>query len=86
LNNLRIHQFTHLCVVIDYVLKKIVKKYKTTIEKYCFDIPIDEIKPLLCKRCYSFFQKNKTPKLLVPTNIILNDPIDSVKKLNELKE
>jgi RNase P subunit RPR2 len=39
--------------------KQVVKIYKTTIEKYCLDIPIDEIKPLLCKSCYSFFQENK---------------------------
>jgi hypothetical protein len=32
------------------------------------------------------FQKNNTPKLLVPTNIKLNNPINYVKKLNELKE
>jgi hypothetical protein len=31
-------------------------------------------------------QKEKAPKFLVPTNIKLNDPIDFVKKLNELKE
>jgi hypothetical protein len=33
-----------------------------------------------------FFNKNKTPKLLVPTNIRLNNDIDSVKKLNGLEE
>jgi hypothetical protein len=33
-----------------------------------------------------FFNKNKTPKLLVPTNIRLNNDIDFVKKLNELEE
>ncbi len=27
------------------------------IEKYCLDIPIGEIKPLLCKSCYSFSKK-----------------------------
>ncbi len=32
------------------------------------------------------FQKKKTLKLLVPTNIKLNDPIDYVKKLNALEE
>jgi hypothetical protein len=32
------------------------------------------------------FQKNKTPKLFVPTKIKLNDPINYVKKLNELEE
>jgi hypothetical protein len=30
--------------------------------------------------------KNKTPKLLVPTNVRLNNDIDFVKKLNELEE
>ncbi len=58
--------------------KQVVKIYKITIEKYCLHIPTDETKPLLCKNYYSFFQK--TPKLLVPTNIKLNDPIDSIKK------
>jgi hypothetical protein len=43
-------------------------------------------KKLLCKSCYSFFNKNKIPKLLVPTNIRLNNDIDYVKKLNELEE
>jgi len=66
--------------------KQVIKIYKTTIEKYCFDIPTDEIKPLLCKSCYSFFPKKKTPKLLVSTNIKLNDPINFVKKLNELEK
>jgi hypothetical protein len=33
-----------------------------------------------------FFNKNKTPKLLVPTNVSLNNDIDSIKKLNELEE
>ena len=32
------------------------------------------------------YNKNKTPKLLVPTNIKLNNDIDFVKKLNELEE
>jgi hypothetical protein len=40
----------------------------------------------LCKSCYSFFQKKKTPKLLVLTNIKLSDPINFVKKLNELEK
>jgi hypothetical protein len=40
----------------------------------------------LCKICYSFINKNKTPKLLIPTNIRLNNDIDSIKKLNELEE
>jgi hypothetical protein len=35
---------------------------------------------------YYFCNKNKTPKLLVLTNIILNNDIDFVKKLNELEE
>ncbi len=42
--------------------------------------------PLLCKSCYLFFNKNKTPKLLVPTNIRLNNDINCIKKLNELEE
>ncbi len=33
-----------------------------------------------------FFNKNKTPKVLIPTNIRLNNDIDSIKKLNELEE
>jgi hypothetical protein len=33
-----------------------------------------------------FFSKSKTPKLLVPTNIRLNNDIDFVIKLNELEE
>ncbi len=40
----------------------------------------------MCKSCYYFFNKNKTPKLLVPTNIRLNNDLDSIKKLNELEE
>ncbi len=74
------------CVDIDYALEKKVKKYKTTIEKYCLNVPIGEIKTLLCKSCYSFFQKYKTPNFLFSTNIKLNDPMDFVKNLNELEE
>ncbi len=33
-----------------------------------------------------FFNKNKTPMFLVPTNIRLNNDIDFVKNLTELKE
>ncbi len=33
-----------------------------------------------------FFNKNKTPKLLVLTNIGLNNDIEFIKKLNELEE
>jgi len=40
----------------------------------------------LCKKNYSFFNKNKTPKLLVHTNIRLNNDINFVKKMNELEE
>jgi hypothetical protein len=68
-------------VVIDYVLIIIIIIYKSTIKNYCVDISIGEIKPLLCKKIYSFFQKNKIPKLLVLTNIELNDPINSIKKI-----
>jgi hypothetical protein len=42
--------------------------------------------PLFCKFFYYFCNKIKTPKLLVLTNIKLNNDIDFVKKLNELKE
>jgi hypothetical protein len=56
------------------------------IQKYSLhDLP-QKKNPLLCKSCYSFFNKNKTPKLLIPTNIRLNNDIDSVKKLNGLEE
>ncbi len=55
------------------------------IEKYCLNIPIGEIKTLLCKS-YSWFTKRKKLQNLVPTNIKLNDPIDYVKKLNALEE
>jgi len=74
-----------VCVVIEIVLEIEIKIYKTTIEKYCLNVPIGEIKPLLCKS-YSIFQKHKTPKVLFSINIKLNDPIDSIKKLNELEE
>jgi hypothetical protein len=40
---------------------------------------------LLCKSCF-FFNKNKTPKLLVLKNIRLKNDIDFVKTINELKE
>ncbi len=40
----------------------------------------------MCKSCYSFNNKNKTPKILVLTNIRLNNDIDFIKKLNELEE
>jgi len=43
-----------MCVVIDYVFKN--KKYKKSIEKYCVDISIGEIKPLLCKSSTHFFK------------------------------
>jgi hypothetical protein len=42
--------------------------------------------PLSCKSCYSFYNKNKAPKFFVPTNIRLNNDIDSIKKPNELEE
>jgi hypothetical protein len=64
--------------------KQVVKIYKTTIEKYCFDIPIGEIKTLLCKSCHSFFPKKRNTKAFIPTNIKLNGPINLF--LNELKE
>jgi len=65
--------------------KQTRKVLKSTIQKYSLHVPFQEKNPLLCKSCY-FFNKNKRPKLLVPTNIRLNDDIDSTKKLNELKE
>jgi hypothetical protein len=39
-----------------------------------------------CVKVVIFKNKNKTLKLLVPTNIRLNNDIDFVKKLNELEE
>jgi hypothetical protein len=39
-----------------------------------------------CVKFVIYFNKNKTPNLLGPTNIRLNNDIDFVKKLNELKE
>ncbi len=38
------------------------------------------------KNSYYFYNKNKTPKLLIPTNIKLKNDINSIKKLNELEE
>jgi hypothetical protein len=38
------------------LLKIKIKIYKKTIEKYCVDISIGEIKPLLCKSSIHFFK------------------------------
>jgi hypothetical protein len=62
------------------------KILKSMIQKYSLPVPLQEKNPLLCKSCYYYFNKNKTPKLLFPTNIRLNNDIDSIKKLNELEE
>ncbi len=88
-NNYWIHPFIHVCVVIDCALKNKQKNSKIHDSKISFTCSISKKKkknPLLCKSYYSFFNKNKTPKLLVPTNIRLNNDIDYVKKVNELKE
>jgi hypothetical protein len=45
-----------------------------------------KINPLICKSCYYFLNKSKTPKFLVPKNIRLNNVIDSITKLIELEE
>jgi hypothetical protein len=72
------HQFIHVCVCCHWLCyrKKRVKIYNI----------IGEIKPLLCKSCYSFFQKHKTPKTLFSKKIKLNDPIQFVKTITELEE
>jgi len=59
--------------------KQARKILKSMIQKYSLHVPLQEKNPLLCKSFYSFFNKNKTPKLLVPTNIKLNNDIDSIK-------
>jgi len=66
--------------------KKTRKVLKSTIQKILYMFHLKKKNPLLCKICYSFINKNKTPKLLIPTNIRLNNDIDSIKKLNELEE
>jgi hypothetical protein len=78
----------HPCVCCHQLwFKKQTRKIlKSTIQKYSLHDPPQEKNPLLCKIYYSFFNKNKTPKLLVPTNIRLNNDIDFVKKLYELEE
>jgi hypothetical protein len=49
----------HPCVCFHWLCfrKQVIKIYKIMIEKYCLDIPIGEIKPLLCKSYYSFSKK-----------------------------
>ncbi len=39
-----------------------------------------------CVKVIFFKTKNKTPKILISTNIRLNNDIDSLKKLSELKK
>jgi hypothetical protein len=68
------------------LLKKTKKILKSTIQKYFLHFSPQEKNPLLCKSCYYFLNKNKTPKLLVLTNTRLNNDIDFIKKLNELEE
>jgi hypothetical protein len=67
-------------------MKKNKKNIKIHDSKIFLHIPPQKENPLLCKKNYSFFNKNKTPKLLVLTNIRLNNDINFVKKLNELEE
>ncbi len=76
----------HVCCHRLCFKKQTRKILKSMIQKYSLHVPPQEKNSLLCRNCYSFFNKNKTPKLLVPTNIKLNNDIDSVKKLNELEE
>jgi hypothetical protein len=59
------------------------KNLKSIIQKYFLQVSPQEKNPLLCKSCYYFLNRNKTPKLLVLTNTKLNNDI---KKLNELEE
>jgi hypothetical protein len=75
-----------MCVVIDCALKNKQKKLKSMIQKYSLHVPPQEKNSLLCKSCWFFKNLNKTPKLLVPTNIRLNNDKDCIKKLNELEE
>ncbi len=70
-----------MCVLSLIVLLKTKKKnIKIHNSKIFFTCSTSRKNPLLCKICYSFFSKNKKPKLLVPTNIRLNNDIDFVKK------
>ncbi len=76
-----------MCLLSSIVFKKTNKKnIKIHNSKYSLHVPPQEKNPLLCKICYSFFNKTKTPKLLVPTIIKLNNDINFVKKLNKLEE
>ncbi len=70
-----------MCVVIDCALYIYIHDSKNSLH-----LPLQEKNPLLCKSCYFKNNNNKTPKFLVPTNIKLNNDIDSIKNLNELKE
>jgi len=83
--NYWIHPFIHVCVVINYAFFFKNKKIKSMIQKYSLHVPLQEKNPLLCKSFF-FLNKNKTPKLLIPSNIKLNNDIYSVNKLNELEE
>jgi hypothetical protein len=63
----------------DCAFKKNKKNIKIHNSKKSLHVPPQEKNPLLCKSCYCFLIK-KTPKLLVPTNIQLNNDINSIKK------
>jgi hypothetical protein len=65
----------HPCVCCHQlcIKKKTRKILKFTIQKYSLHVPPQENNPLLCKSYYFFINKNKTPKLLVPTNIKLKN-------------
>jgi hypothetical protein len=75
-----------VCVVIDCALKKNKKNIKIHNSKIFFTCSISKKKIHYCVKVVILFSINKTPKLLVPTNIRLNNDIDYVQKLNELKE
>ncbi len=57
----------------------------STIQKYYLDIPPQK-KIHSCVKVVFLYNKNKAPKLLIPTNIRLNNGINFVKKLNELEK
>jgi hypothetical protein len=71
----------HPCVCCHqlYFKKQTRKILKSTIQRNSLHVPFQEKNLLLCKSCYSL-NKNKRPKLLVPTNIRLNNDIDFVRK------
>jgi hypothetical protein len=55
----------HPCVCCHQLCftKKTRKLSKSMIQKYFLHVPSQKQNPLLCKTCYSFFNKNKAPKL-----------------------